>query len=76
MKRRRKGKMLSLYLYIRNWLESHKPEEGQDLVEYALLLGLIAIVCVIAITVAGQQISTFWRLIASTLVGIKNTIGL
>jgi pilus assembly protein Flp/PilA len=67
MKRRRKGKMLSLYLYIRNWLESQKPEEGQDLVEYALLLGLIAIVCVIAITVAGQQVSNIWKTIALTL---------
>jgi pilus assembly protein Flp/PilA len=67
MERRRKGKMLSLYLYIRNWLESQKPEEGQDLVEYALLLGLIAIVCVIAITVAGQQVSNIWKTIALTL---------
>lgn len=59
--------MLSLYLYIRNWLESHKPEEGQDLVEYALLLGLIAIVCVLAITVAGQSVSNIWKVIAQTL---------
>jgi pilus assembly protein Flp/PilA len=71
MKRRRKGKMLSLYLYIRNWLESQKPEEGQDLVEYALLLGLIAIVCVLAITVAGQSVSQIWKTIAQTL---KNAI--
>ena len=63
--------MLSLYLYIRNWLESQKPEEGQDLVEYALLLGLIAIVCVLAITMAGQSVSNIWKTIAQTL---KNAV--
>jgi len=38
--------MLKPYLRIRNWLRS---EEGQDLAEYALLLGVIAIVVAVAI---------------------------
>lgn len=33
-------------------------EKGASLVEYALLLGLIAIVCIGAITFLGQQPST------------------
>lgn len=30
-------------------------DEGQDLIEYALLAGLIALLCVVAITNAGQK---------------------
>ena len=30
--------------------------EGQDLIEYALLVALIAIICVGAVTFAGQQV--------------------
>jgi Flp pilus assembly pilin Flp len=59
--------MTSLYLYIRTWLENLKTEEGQDLVEYALLLGLIAIVAVLAIVLAGQAVSQIWSVIASIL---------
>ena len=37
-----------------------REEEGQDLVEYALLLGLISIVAVAAITATGQSINGIW----------------
>ena len=32
-------------------------EDGQDLIEYALLAGLISIVCVLAIQAAGTKVS-------------------
>ena len=32
-------------------------EAGQDLIEYALLAGLISLVCVVAITNAGTKVS-------------------
>ena len=35
----------------------HKDEEGAALVEYALLVGLIAVVCIIAVTQLGLAIS-------------------
>ena len=35
-------------------------EAGQDLIEYALLAGLIALVCVVTITNAGQAVSTLF----------------
>jgi len=35
-------------------------EEGQDLIEYALLAGLIALVCVVTITSAGGKVSTLF----------------
>jgi pilus assembly protein Flp/PilA len=37
--------------------EVHNDEEGAALVEYALLVGLIAVVCIIAVTQLGLAIS-------------------
>jgi len=34
-----------------------REEAGQDLIEYALLAGLISIVCVLAIQAAGTKVS-------------------
>ena len=56
--------MLYLYLRIWNWV---KREEGQDLVEYALLMGLIAVICIVAITAGGQSVSTIWVAIQNAL---------
>ncbi len=40
---------------------------GQDLVEYGLLAGLIAVVAVSAVSVLGQQINqVFWQTIAAS----------
>jgi Flp pilus assembly pilin Flp len=58
------SKMLHLYLYLRNRLECVQPEEGQDLIEYVLLLSLVALVCLVAITIGGQTISQVWITIA------------
>ena len=44
-----------------------RREEGQDLTEYALLIGLIVILAVGAITVMGTSISEILSSIASTL---------
>jgi pilus assembly protein Flp/PilA len=35
----------------------HNDEEGAALVEYALLVGLIAVVCIIAVTQLGLAVS-------------------
>ena len=59
--------MTSLYVYIRTWLQSLQQEEGQDLVEYALLLGLISIVAVAAIILAGDAVSEIWAAIVTAL---------
>jgi pilus assembly protein Flp/PilA len=44
-----------------------REEEGQDLVEYALLLALIAIVCIVAITTMGTTISGFMNQVSTRL---------
>ena len=57
--------MLYWYLRVRNWMAER--EEGQDLIEYALLAGLIAIVAVAAITASGDAIKNIWTAIQGAL---------
>jgi Flp pilus assembly pilin Flp len=44
-----------------------RDQEGQDLIEYALLVGLISLVAVIAITAAGSSVQTIFTNIAASL---------
>ena len=49
-----------------NFLKNLKSEEGQDLLEYGLLVGLIALVAFGAVSAVGQAIYTvFWQSIAT-----------
>jgi pilus assembly protein Flp/PilA len=44
------------YEFIKTWLQAQaKTERGASLVEYALLVALIAVVCIAAITFIGGQ---------------------
>jgi Flp pilus assembly pilin Flp len=44
----------------------HRGEGGQDLLEYALLCALIALVCVGTVTTVGNTInSVLWQVIAA-----------
>jgi pilus assembly protein Flp/PilA len=42
-------------------------QRGASMVEYALLVVLIAIIAIIAVTIAGQQVSEAFSTIAQTL---------
>ncbi len=44
-----------------------RKDDGQDLLEYALLVALIAIVAVAAITLAGTQVSDIFNQIAAAI---------
>ena len=44
-----------------------RNEEGQDLIEYALLVGLISLVAVAAVTAAGGSVNTIFTNIATAL---------
>jgi pilus assembly protein Flp/PilA len=44
-----------------------RDEEGAALVEYGLLVGLIAVICIAAVTLLGQEVSTAFSIIASDL---------
>lgn len=43
----------------------HKKERGQGLVEYALIILLIALVVILALTIFGEQISSTFSKIAN-----------
>ncbi len=47
-----------------------RGDEGQDLLEYALLISLIALVAVLAITATGQNVSTIFTNIAAKLLPV------
>ena len=53
--------------YIMSWFIAKKSEKGQDLAEYALLIGLIALIVILVVTLLGQQISTIFANITSQL---------
>jgi pilus assembly protein Flp/PilA len=44
-----------------------RKDEGQDLLEYALLVALIALVAVGAVTLAGEQVDAVFTAIAGAI---------
>ena len=53
--------------YIKTWFLSKRSEKGQDLAEYALLIGLIALIVILAVTLLGEQISIIFSTIANNI---------
>ncbi len=56
--------MLALWTKVTSWLTD---EKGASMVEYALLVVLIAIVALVAISIAGEEVSETFSDIASGL---------
>ncbi|MGC2241867.1 MAG: Flp family type IVb pilin [Acidimicrobiia bacterium] len=56
--------MLALWTKITSWVSEDK---GASMVEYALLVVLIAIVALVAVQLAGNQVSTTFSEIGSGL---------
>jgi pilus assembly protein Flp/PilA len=48
----------------------HWNEDGAALVEYGMLIGLIAVVCLVAVTALGTEISTAFSKYVVGLAGI------
>ena len=60
--------MLTTFEFMAAWIKARtESERGASLVEYALLLALIAVVCIIAITVLGQEASNKFDSISDSL---------
>ncbi len=55
--------------YLLTLLNTHleKSEKGQDLAEYALLIGLIALVVLAAVTLLGTNITAVFQNIANSV---------
>ncbi len=47
-----------------------RDDQGQDLIEYALLAGLIALVSTLALTNAGTEVRGIWEDIVAALEGV------
>ncbi len=58
--------MLALWTKVTTWM---KDEKGASMVEYALLVVLIAIVALVAVTLAGNEVSGVFSEIATELGG-------
>lgn len=56
--------MEHLVTYLRSFV---RKDEGQDLLEYALLIALIAIVAVAAVTAAGLKVKDVFEAIAAAI---------
>ena len=55
-------------MYYITYLRSFaRNEEAQDLIEYALLVGLISLVAVVAITAAGGSVNDIFKAIQTKL---------
>jgi pilus assembly protein Flp/PilA len=69
MARERAGRIaMNLISYLRTSVRSFvRNEEAQDLLEYALLVALIAIVAIGAVTAAGGSVKTIFNTIATDL---------
>jgi pilus assembly protein Flp/PilA len=56
--------MLALWTKVTSWIQS---EKGASMVEYALLVVLIAIVALVAVQIAGQEVSETFSEVQSGL---------
>jgi pilus assembly protein Flp/PilA len=56
--------MLAMYLWLKNWFEG---EEGQDLIEYALIIALLVVAAAAALTLTGNAINTLFGTINTWL---------
>jgi Flp pilus assembly pilin Flp len=62
--------MLRMYVGLQTWVATHRDrEEGQALVEYALILALIAVVSILALTDLGVAVRTQLEAIGTAISG-------
>src|SRR4051812_38512351 len=59
-----KGDVMQLVNFVKSFV---RDDQGQDLLEYALLVALIALVAIAAVTAAGTSVSTIFQSIADKL---------
>ena len=50
-----------VYLILKSYMNR---EEGQDLIEYALIAGLLALAAVVALGLLGDSLGTMWNNLA------------
>lgn len=58
--------LLSVYLWLKN---AFAEEEGQDLIEYSMIIVVIVIVALVGMNAVGTRISAIWGVITAGLGG-------
>ena len=58
-------------MHLRRWFPWSKGRRGQNFTEYALVLGMIAIVCIAAFSATGSGVNGLLQAVADSL----STIG-
>lgn len=61
--------MLTMWAMLTRFIAKMRDEEGQGLAEYALILVLVAIVCILALTFLGTSINTVLSNVGSAVSG-------
>jgi pilus assembly protein Flp/PilA len=62
--------MLRMFIGLQTWIATNRDrEEGQALVEYALILALIAVFCIAALETLGGSVSDQLNAIATAISG-------
>jgi pilus assembly protein Flp/PilA len=65
---RRAGEhVMNFVTYLQSFV---RDDEGQDLVEYAMLVALIALVCVVGVTAAGTSVNNIFSSIGAKIVAV------
>ena len=60
--------MITAYDFVATWLRARvRDERGASLVEYALLVALIAVVCIAAITLLGGNASQKFESVGNSI---------
>jgi len=60
--------MITNYQFLSAWAKAHiKSERGASLVEYALLVALIAVVCIAAVTTLGKSASSKFSTVGASI---------
>lgn len=60
--------MILQYNFLKTWLVAQaKTERGASLVEYALLVALIAVVCIAAVTALGKKAKSNFNSVATSI---------
>ena len=60
--------MITSYQFLNAWVKAHiKSERGASLVEYALLVALIAVVCIAAVTLMGKNAGNKFNKVGSSI---------
>ena len=68
--------MLTSYEFASAWLQARcKTDRGASLVEYALLVALIAVVCIVAVTFLGKSASSKFSSVGSAVAGCVQDCG-